>query len=462
MSKSMENQNKISWFMFFLCFIVLNAQSQSNLSKNQFILHTCYNRFWITDSSSFLEIATAFYPNQVTLTKDSTGYQGSIELRITIQKRSSGTLIHADRYNIPVHMLDTTSVLITKSMVSKVIYQLELGSYSVAVLGFNNPHRAQCDSSNFVVNIEKRPSTTALSDIELSTNISECSDRKDPFYKNSYRVIPNPSLVFGSTESPTIFSYAELYNLQKGLMYLIKVQVVDSKDRVLKHRTRKRQFLITDAVDIATLNITSLSSGKYKYQYIISDTLGNEIAQSEKVIYIYNPQVQQVSSASTSPNSAEFAGMTDDELADEMKKIQYIATNEDIKMCAKLTEVEARRDFLSKFWADVESGNRNRTDLTRALYLQRIILANERYRVMGKEGWKTDRGRVYILYTEPDEIERFPSSEDAKPFEIWHYYQIESGVQFIFVDRTGFGNYVLVHSTKRGELQDEGWERNLR
>jgi hypothetical protein len=81
---------------------------------------------------------------------------------------------------------------------------------------------------------------------------------------------------------------------------------------------------------------------------------------------------------------------------------------------------------------------------------------------MGIDGWRSDRGRVYILYAEPDEIERFPSSENAKPYEIWYYHQIEGSVQFIFVDRTGFGNYRLVHSTKRGELQDEEWERNLR
>jgi hypothetical protein len=66
------------------------------------------------------------------------------------------------------------------------------------------------------------------------------------------------------------------------------------------------------------------------------------------------------------------------------------------------------------------------------------------------------------LYAEPDEIQRFPSSGDSKPYEIWNYYSIESGVQFIFVDRSGFSNYILVHSTKRGELQDEEWERNLR
>ena len=80
---------------------------------------------------------------------------------------------------------------------------------------------------------------------------------------------------------------------------------------------------------------------------------------------------------------------------------------------------------------------------------------------MGRDGWKTDRGRVYVLYAEPDEVQRFPSSENAKPYEKWNYNQIESGVLFVFIDLTGYGDYTLVHSTKRGELQDESWQQRL-
>jgi hypothetical protein len=80
---------------------------------------------------------------------------------------------------------------------------------------------------------------------------------------------------------------------------------------------------------------------------------------------------------------------------------------------------------------------------------------------MGRDGWQTDRGRVYLLYAEPDDVQRFPSSDNGKPYEIWNYNQIESGVVFVFIDRNGFGDYQLVHSTKRGELQDESWQKYL-
>ena len=66
-----------------------------------------------------------------------------------------------------------------------------------------------------------------------------------------------------------------------------------------------------------------------------------------------------------------------------------------------------------------------------------------------------------IQYGRPDNIERAPSTLDQKPWEGWTYYDIEGGVEFIFIDRTGYGSYELVHSTARDEIRDETWQRFL-
>jgi len=63
------------------------------------------------------------------------------------------------------------------------------------------------------------------------------------------------------------------------------------------------------------------------------------------------------------------------------------------------------------------------------------------------------------MYGVPSEIERFPSDLENKPYQIWYYNEIEGGVKFYFVDKTGFGSYELVHSTARNELQDINWQR---
>jgi GWxTD domain-containing protein len=296
--------------------------------------------------------------------------------------------------------------------------------------------------------------------VDLCSSIEPSTDKKDPFYKNSYSVIPNPSLFFGATGIPVVFTYAELYDLVPGMPYSLALEVLDGKNQVLKSRVRSRQFSIRNAVDVSTLNVAGIQSGKFRFVLRISDSTGKEIARTEKPIFVFNPGLPQVSASPTSARAAELAGMTD-ELAEEFREAQYLAVDKDIKLFKNITSADGRREYLATFWGEIESGQRGVRDMTRALYLSRIKTANERFRAMGKLGWRSDRGRVHILFGEPDEIQRFPSSEGNKPYEIWNYYQLENGVIFAFIDRTGFGDYVLVHSTKRGELQDEGWERYL-
>jgi len=74
-------------------------------------------------------------------------------------------------------------------------------------------------------------------------------------------------------------------------------------------------------------------------------------------------------------------------------------------------------------------------------YYRRIEYANAHFSVVSP-GWKSDRGRIYILYGRPDEIERHPMEIGLKPYEIWHYYS--SSHTFYFVDENGYGDYRLV------------------
>ena len=72
-----------------------------------------------------------------------------------------------------------------------------------------------------------------------------------------------------------------------------------------------------------------------------------------------------------------------------------------------------------------------------------IAYANERYWTKTKSGWRTDRGRIYILYGPPDEIESHPSGRaGGPPSDRWLYNSIEGIgkrviVEFQDVNRDG-------------------------
>ncbi|MGA3288009.1 MAG: GWxTD domain-containing protein [Bacteroidota bacterium] len=459
----MKRIHGYSCIVLSFCLLSLQMQSQTKPPvQNRFVLNVDYSRFWQNDSTMYVEISTAVYPSLTVLKQDSSGYHGKIDLIILIQDTSSGVFVHTGRFNIPMNLVDSTSLARTTSMVNNTTYALGCGSYKVSVLGIDVFDRLRRDSSLFWIDIMKRPNTVALSDIELCSSITESSDQKDIFYKNTYRVIPNPNCVYGSTTSPLVFTYMEFYNLKTGMTYAIRAQIVDLKGDVKKQRTHLRRFSMPNVVDVTSLNVTSISSGKYNYEVILSDTLGNEIAKSQRPIYLYNPNVQSAQATILSEGSAVYAGFSFEELAEEFRIAKYVTQSEDTKAFDKLTTVEARQEFLQNFWTRVEKEELGRLNLTRSVYLQRVQTANQRYKTYAKEGWRTDQGRVLVLYGEPDEIERFNNSTDSKPYEIWNYHQIEGGVEFVFIDLTGFNEYLLVHSTKRGEIQDASWEQLLK
>jgi len=74
-----------------------------------------------------------------------------------------------------------------------------------------------------------------------------------------------------------------------------------------------------------------------------------------------------------------------------------------------------------------------------------VAYANNTFTVMRREGWKTDRGRIYIQNGAPDQLDDVPMSPDLPPYQRWHYYQDGRYRRFTFVDDNFDGEYRLVY-----------------
>jgi len=452
-------------FILFALILLLSynhcVYAQESHWKSPLVINVEMSRFMFSLDKAYLEICYAVYPSNLTLVKVTDTLYGSVILDINIRNTQNDSLVVHSTFSIPIIINDTA--LLKTASIGKSAYMLPFGSYELVIRGYDSQNPIRQDSVRKRFSVDHYSRLPTISDIDLCLKVTESKEKKNLFYKNSYEVVPNPSLLFGDKESPVVFSYAELYNMNPDSLYSVVVGLMDSKGGFVKQKKHNHKYSARNVVDVNFLNINSVQSGKYSYVLILTDAFNHEIARSEKTFYIYNSHLINQASAIISAKSAEFAGLSNDELVDEFRKIQYIASSDDIIAFDKLNNTEARREFLVKFWTVIENGKLGgRNDITRLTYLERVLTADQRYRVIGQTGWHSDRGRVFILYGDPDEVERFQSSENAKPYEIWHYYHFENGVQFIFVDKSGFGEYTLVHSTKRGELQDEGWERNLR
>lgn len=128
-----------------------------------------------------------------------------------------------------------------------------------------------------------------------------------------------------------------------------------------------------------------------------------------------------------------------DELIDQL---QYIAKESEMDyMRDGKSDAERQKRFLD-FWKKKDPSPNTKRNEVMQQYYRRLLTANKLFSTVYSSGWRTDMGMVFIIFGQPSNVERHPYEMDQKPFEVWDYYDINR--QFIFVDKTGFGDYRLV------------------
>jgi len=120
--------------------------------------------------------------------------------------------------------------------------------------------------------------------------------------------------------------------------------------------------------------------------------------------------------------------------------VVYIIDKREREAFLHLQTDSERVHFIQQFW---ERRNPTPGALQNAFKIEhyrRIAFANKHFGWREMPGWKTDRGRIYIVYGPPDEIESHPTG--PPPFDQWRYNTIKGvgtnvTVEFVDKDRTG-------------------------
>ncbi len=136
--------------------------------------------------------------------------------------------------------------------------------------------------------------------------------------------------------------------------------------------------------------------------------------------------------------------------------VRWIISDEERAAFKQLSNDEERDQFIEGFWQRRDPTPDTVENEFKEEHYARIAYANEHF-AAGIPGWKTDRGRMYIMYGKPDEIESHPSggqyerpmeegggSTSTFPFEQWRYRYLEGVGQEViieFVDTCMCGEY---------------------
>ncbi|HEY7390467.1 MAG TPA: GWxTD domain-containing protein [Bryobacteraceae bacterium] len=136
--------------------------------------------------------------------------------------------------------------------------------------------------------------------------------------------------------------------------------------------------------------------------------------------------------------------------------VAYIITDEERAAFKRLQTDEEREQFIEQFWLRRDPTPDTVENEFKEEHYRRIQYANDHF-ASGIPGWKTDRGRIYIVFGPPDERDEHPSGGTYErppeegggetttyPFEDWRYRYIEgigNDVNIEFVDPTMTGEY---------------------
>jgi GWxTD domain-containing protein len=134
--------------------------------------------------------------------------------------------------------------------------------------------------------------------------------------------------------------------------------------------------------------------------------------------------------------------------------VRWIISDQERADFKKLSDHKQRDQFIEAFWERRSPSPGEATNLFKEEHYRRIAYVNEHLATRIIPGWKTDRGRFYIMYGPPDKIVRQLVSGNQQPdvlksdvsSEEWHWIYIEGlgcDVVLEFVDTCGCGEYHL-------------------
>jgi GWxTD domain-containing protein len=130
------------------------------------------------------------------------------------------------------------------------------------------------------------------------------------------------------------------------------------------------------------------------------------------------------------------------------EEVVYIITATEREVFRELTTDRERDLFIESFWRHRDPSQGTEKNEFREEHARRIAYANKRFLGAGKPGWKTDRGKVYIILGPPRTQHEYLGLSSIYPAEVWSYQGIAipglpQEFDLLFFQRNGLGDFVL-------------------
>jgi len=429
-----------------------------------------YKSYNVTNDEPYLEISSFIKGSSVKYALNTQGlYQA--EVRITVNAFLNDSLVNRIDYILVSDFFNDAQVENKPDFGDIQYFQLPNGEYLLNFLVQDVNTDAKPVFYNDMIVIDYPKNNVSISDISLYKSISR-ERTGDIFEKYGFAFEP---LFYGFVPE-TIFSLpfsCEIYNSDKIVgeeQIIIKSYITCFENNLMPYPEARYTMLAKVkpvVVAIGEIGIFKLPSGNYN--------LVVEVLKKDSTVLARNSYFFQRSNPSMELQLSDFNAISVentfvDQIKDTLQLLEYVrflfpiltpVEKEFYNTNLKRISSESLRKFFYAFWLKRDPTNPEKAWLD---YLAKVKYANKEFGSKLTQGYRTDRGRVYLQYGPPTNITESPFDSHSYPYEIWHYYYCvdQSNVKFIFWNTDLVSNdYELLHSDKRGELQDPMWKIRL-
>ncbi len=418
------------------------------LSADLPVLFDC-NRFLSEENNTIFEISYKIYHKDLRFKLFENRLCAQLDIKFSIYNKEGKELYAKDYSQLISGEAGKTTIEPEGFFIDKIIAQVTPGIYEFAVEVSDrlSKNKILWDKKLNTLDIEN----LIISDLEINSFYkSDTTESFTNFKRDNIIFLVNPNHLINPSENPSFAYYFEVYNLDTidSKTANWKITIFSENDSIcyqksqefpirqtrLSRQVGNNSALADRAAFWGSISISDWNPGTYK---IVVEIPGN--VSTQEIFFISEPEEE----------------VTEADVEAEYRYVKYFLTRHDNKVYQDLSN-KAKLEFIERFWRQNDPNPITEKNEFKEEVIRRTQYADEHFSHF-KDGWKTDRGRIYIRRGKPAEIIEKGYEFKAKPYIIWKYYQDGKRI-YIFVDFTGQGNYKLVYSENdEKEFTDPSW-----
>lgn len=348
--------------------------------------------------------------------KSPQGFTSKYSITASVYTPTKERLIVEKTWNETINVIDFNQTISSENYnVSMRSFDLVPGNYFIITTIEDLDSRKEFTSdNNFTVrDLSGKLSTSDVMFIVGQRNIN-----------GTDQVIPNITRKVINDQTGIQFYYEIYLNDSTDQSVTLQYTVMDKSNNIVQKFTKAHSVSVGRNQIIGSIQDVKIDLGTYVLNVVINDMEGNLILSTSKQFF---SRMLGLPAVITDINKA-------------VDQMIYIASPEELdKINAGETE-EKKLKLFFEYWKSKDPSPSNDENEMFTEYYKRVKFTNENFSNY-REGWKSDRGMVFIILGPPNNIDRHPFEYYSKPYEVWEYYNLNRS--FVFIDDTGFGDYRL-------------------